>query len=149
MNHYSPKEMLEVMLSHLGISAEVAEEMRPSGPTLHILNEEASFLIGENGQTLEDFQYLLNRMLASEESEQTRISIDIAGYRLNEQVKFLEKVREIVETVRSTGEEIVLDPMNSYERMIVHNTFKADTGIETSSPSGPDRIKQITVRKIS
>ncbi len=149
MNHYSPKEMLEVMLSHLGISAEVVEEMRPSGPTLHIVDEDAAFLIGENGHTLEDLQYLLNRMLASEENEQTRVSVDIAGYRLNEQVRFLEKVREVVETVRTTGEEVVLDPMNSYERMIVHNTFKEDAEIETSSPSGPERTKQITVRKVS
>jgi spoIIIJ-associated protein len=148
MNHYSPKEMLEVMLSHLGISTEVVEEMRPSGPTLHILDEEVSYLIGENGQTLEDLQYLLNRMLASEESEQIRVSVDIAGYRLNEQLQFLEQVREKVETVRSTGEQVVLDPMNSYERMIVHNTFKQDPEIETSSPSGPDRMKQITVCKI-
>lgn len=149
MNHYSPKEMLEVMMSHLGISVEVVEEMRPSGPTLHIVNEEASYLIGDNGNTLEDLQYLLNRMLASEENEQVRVSVDIAGYRLNEQVRFLEKVRERVETVRTTGEELVLDPMNSYERMIVHNTFKEDAEIETTSPSGPERMKQITVRKVS
>jgi len=149
MNHYSPKEMLEVMLSHLGVSAEVLEEMRPSGPTLHITDEDASYLIGENGQTLEDLQYLLNRMLASEENEQARVSVDVASYRLNEQVRFLEKIREIVETVRTTGEEMVLDPMNSYERMMVHNSFKEDSEIETSSPSGPERTKQITIRKVS
>ncbi|MEM1159230.1 MAG: R3H domain-containing nucleic acid-binding protein [Verrucomicrobiota bacterium] len=149
MNHYSPKDMLEVMLSHLGISAEVVEEMRPSGPTLHIVDEEASFLIGENGHTLDDLQYLLNRMLVSEENEQTRVAVDIAGYRLNEQVRFLEKVREVVETVRTTGEEVVLDPMNSYERMMVHNAFKEDAEIQTSSPSGPERTKQITVRRVS
>lgn len=149
MNHYSPKEMLEVMLSHLGVAAEVVEESRPSGPTLHIIDEDAAFLIGDQGNTLEDLQYLLNRMLANEENEQTRVSIDIAGYRLNEQARFLEKVREVVETVRATGEEKVLEPMNSFERMMVHNTFKEDPEIETSSPSGPERMKQITVRKLN
>jgi spoIIIJ-associated protein len=149
MNHYTPKEMLELMLSHLGIQAEVAEEQRPSGLTLHILDEEASFLIGEDGQVLEDLQYLLNRMLVSEDMEQARVSIDIAGYRLNEQTRFLEKIRERVESVRQSGEEIILDPMNSYERMLVHNTFKDDPEIETSSPEGSERMKQIHVRKIS
>lgn len=149
MNHYTPKEMLELMLSHLGIQAEVVEEQRPSGLTLHILDEEASFLIGEDGQVLEDLQYLLNRMLVSEDMEQARVSIDIAGYRLNEQTRFLEKIRKRVESVRQTGEEIVLDPMNSYERMLVHNTFKEDPDIETSSPEGSERMKQIHVRKIS
>jgi len=149
MNHYTPKEMLELMLSHLGIQAEVVEEQRPSGLTLHILDEEASFLIGEDGQVLEDLQYLLNRMLVSEDMEQARVSIDIAGYRLNEQTRFLEKIRERVESVRQTGEEMVLEPMNSYERMLVHNTFKDDPEIETSSPEGSERMKQIHVRKIS
>lgn len=148
MNHYTPKEMLELMLSHLGVQSEVVEEQRPSGLTLHILDEDATFLIGEDGQVLEDLQYLLNRMLVSEDMEQARVSIDIAGYRLSEQTRFLESVREQVEQVRQSGEEITLDPMNSYERMLVHNTFKEDPEIETSSPEGPDRMKQIIVRKI-
>ena len=148
MNHYTPKEMLELMLSHLGIQAEVTEEQRPSGLTLHIIDEEASFLIGEDGMVLEDLQYLLNRMLVSEDMEQARVSIDIAGYRLNEQTRFLENIREQVEQVRESGEELTLDPMNSYERMLVHNTFKDDPEIETSSPSGADRMNQIIVRKV-
>lgn len=148
MNHYSPKEMLELMLSHLGLPAEVVEEQRPSGPTLHILDEDALFLVGSDGSGLEDLQYLLNRMIASEDmSEQSRISIDIAGHRLREQSAFLLSVAEQVNRVRTDGVEITLEPMNSYERMMVHNTYKSDPEIETTSPDGPERIKQITVRR--
>ncbi|MEM6823302.1 MAG: R3H domain-containing nucleic acid-binding protein [Verrucomicrobiota bacterium] len=149
MSHYSPKELLERMLSNLGISAEVQEEMRPSGPTLHILSDEASFLIGDEGQVLEDLQYLLNRMLMNDEMDQPRVSIDIAGHRLSFQRKFLEDIKVIVDRVKEEGGEVTLDPMNSYERMLVHNTYKDDPGVVTSSPEGPERIKQIIVRKAS
>ncbi|MGF1679112.1 MAG: protein jag [Candidatus Methylacidiphilales bacterium] len=147
MNHYSPKELLEVMLSHLGIIAEVTEETRPSGLTLHIIGNEARFLIGEDGELMEDLQYLLNRMVSIDEQDHQRIALDINSHRLNEQSRFLEEIKKTVEHVRTTGTEITLDPMNSFERMIVHNTYKNDPEIETSSPSGPDRIKQITVRR--
>jgi len=149
MTHYTPKEMLELMLSHLGINAEVKEEMRPSGLTLHIDDPAAAFLIGEDGQVLDDLQYLLNRMLISEDMEQSRVIIDVDSYRLKEQSRFLEEVRTVVNLVRTDGEERVLDPMNSFERMMVHNTFKDDPEIETWSPEGSERVKQITVRKRS
>jgi spoIIIJ-associated protein len=56
-------------------------------------------------------------------------------------------VRELAERVRITGRSLQLEPMNSYERRLVHNAFKDDPEVATWSPSDSARIKQITLLK--
>jgi len=149
MTYTSARETLELMLTHLGFTAEVQEESRQEGTALNILMESADWLIDEDLQTLDELQYLLNRVMSSEESDYPKIIVDVNGHRRKRQAEFLQNVIEEVDVVRESGEEKVLAPMNSFERMLVHNYFKEDPAIETSSPSGPERIKQITVRRVS
>jgi spoIIIJ-associated protein len=146
---YSPKETLELLLGHLGLVFEVREEQRPTGPTLHILTGEPGKLIGKNGKTLEDLQYLLNRILSNDddESHRDRITVDIENYRLNQYSGLLKKVAEKAELVKTTGEEVVLPPMNSFDRRIVHNHFTNDPLIMSVSEETDARMKSITLKK--
>jgi spoIIIJ-associated protein len=146
--HLSAKETLELMLNHLGLTAEVQEEQRSEGVALNILMENPGWLVSEDNHALDELQYLLNRVMLSEESDQPKIIVDVNHHRKVQQQEFLKSVIEDVETVRQSGDEMTLPPMNSFERMLVHNHFKEDPEIETTSPQGPDRIKQITVRRI-
>jgi spoIIIJ-associated protein len=148
MTHQSPRETLELMLHHLGITAIVTEEQRPCGPTLVVRSENVRPLIGPDGRVLDDLQYLLNRILVSEESEMPRVVLDFNGFREEQQRQLIEEVEREVEIVRREGGERVLRPMNSFERMMVHNTYKGDPVIRTTSPEGKERIKQITVRRV-
>ena len=59
----------------------------------------------------------------------------------------VQRVRELAERVRITGRSLQLEPMNSYERRLVHNAFKDDPEVATWSPSDSARIKQITLLK--
>jgi spoIIIJ-associated protein len=61
--------------------------------------------------------------------------------------RIVQRVRELAERVRVTGRSLQLEPMNSYERRIVHNAFKDDPDVATWSPSDSARIKQITLLK--
>ncbi len=146
--HLTAKETLELMLTHLELNAVVQEEERSEGIALNILIEEPGWLISEDNQILDELQYLLNRVMHREESDQPKIIVDVNNHRKILQKEFLHSILESVEAVRESGEEMLLPPMNSFERMLVHNHFKNDPEIETSSPSGPDRVKQITVRRI-
>lgn len=147
--HLNAKETLELMLTHLELNAMVQEEERSEGVALNILIEEPGWLIDDDNQVLDELQYLLNRVMLSEESDQPKIIVDVNNRRKIQQQEFLKGVIEAAETVRQSGEEMILPPMNSFERMLVHNHFKNDSEIETTSPEGPDRIKQITVRRTS
>jgi len=68
-------------------------------------------------------------------------------YRSMREDRIVQRVRGLAERVRATGRSLQLEPMNSYERRIVHNAFKDDPDVATWSPSDSARIKQITLLK--
>ena len=139
------RETLEMMLGHLGLVFEV-EETEPSGRhVLNIRSREAGRLIGRDGQILEDLQYLLNRILNRGEEGAANVIIDVEGYRQKEKQDFLGRIRELAEQVRRTGHPLVLAPMNSFDRRLVHQAFAEDPEIATQSEEGTARLKQVTL----
>ena len=139
------RETLELMLGHLGLVFEV-EEMEPAGRhVLNIHSREAGRLIGRDGQVLEDLQYLLNRILNRGEEGAANVIVDVEGYRQKEKQDFLGRVRELADQVRRTGLPLVLAPMNSFDRRLVHQAFADDPEIATQSEEGSARLKQITL----
>ena len=139
------RETLEMMLGHLGLVFEV-EETEPSGRhVLNIRSREAGRLIGRDGQILEDLQYLLNRILNRGEEGAANVIIDVEGYRQKEKQDFLGRVRELADQVRRTGRPLVLAPMNSFDRRLVHQAFADDPEIATQSEESTARLKQITL----
>jgi spoIIIJ-associated protein len=145
MSMQRARETLELMLGHLGLVFEV-EEMEPAGRhVLNIHSRESSRLIGRDGQTLEDLQYLLNRILNRNEEGAANVIVDVEGYRQKEKQDFLGRIRDQAEEVRRTGKPLVLAPMNSFDRRLVHQAFADDPEIGTQSEEGSARLKQVTL----
>jgi|SRR6516162_8701322 spoIIIJ-associated protein len=144
----TPKELLDDMLGFLGFVVQIEEMQNESGHlVLQIYTEESGRLIGRDGETLEAMQFLLNRLIQAKDKDAPKIMVDCEHYRSMREDKIVQRVRELAERVRATGRSLQLEPMNSYERRIVHNAFKDDPDIGTWSPSDQARIKQITLVK--
>ncbi len=144
----TPKELLDTMLGYLGFVAEIDETRSEGGNlTLQIYTEESARLIGHEGETLEAIQFLLNRLIQAKDRDAEKVIVDCEHYRSMREDKIVHRVREIAERVRISGRSLQLEPMNSYERRIVHNAFKDDPDVATWSPSDSARIKQITLLK--
>ena len=141
----TPREILQAMLEHLGYTFEIAEENRDGMMVLHVRTPAAARLIGRNGEALEDLQYLFNLLLLQKEESASRIIIDVDGYRLRERDELLDHVAEYAEEVRETGKPVQLFEMNAFERRLVHNAYKDDPDLQTISPPGDDRLKQMTL----
>jgi spoIIIJ-associated protein len=142
----SPKELLDTMLGYLGFVAEIDEQTNEAGnQVLQIYTEESRRLIGRDGETLEAIQFLLNRLIQTKDKDAVKITVDCEHYRSMREDRIVQRVRELAERVRITGRSLQLEPMNSYERRIVHNAFKDDPDVATWSPSDSARIKQITL----
>ncbi len=133
------------MLGHLGFVFEVEEVEQGGRPALNIHTREAGRLIGRDGHTLEDLQYLLNRILLRHDESAPNVIIDVEGYRQKEKQDFLGRIRELAEQVRHTGRPLALAPMNSFDRRLVHQAFAEDPDIATQSEEGTARLKQITL----
>jgi spoIIIJ-associated protein len=142
-----PKEILDTMLGHLGFVAEIQEFETESGLQLQIFTAEGERLIGPDGSTLEDLQFLLNRILQTQDRDAPRVQVDVAHWRAMRDDNLRQRIRQIADTVRQTGRATKLDPMNSYERRIVHNTLKDDPDVMSYSPNDDARIKRITIQK--
>src|SRR5438046_8604832 len=90
---------------------------------------------------------LLISILQTKNKDAQKFVVDCEIYRSMREDRIVQRVRELAERVRAIGRSLQLEPMNSYERRIVHNAFKDDPDIATWSPSDSVRIKQITLLK--
>lgn len=141
------RSILDTMLGYLGFTVTIEEDDGPDGPTLQILTEDADALIGRRGETLEDMQYLVNRILQRHIADAPRIRVDVEYYRSMREDKLVERVKHLADRVRATGQSAVLNPLNSYYRRIVHNVFVNDPDIVTVSQEGRQRFKRMTLKK--
>ena len=142
------KEILDDILGFLGFVVEIQESQNESGGTvLQIYTEESGRIIGRDGETLEALQFLVNRLLQAKDKDAPKVIVDCEHYRSMREDRIVQRVRGLAERVRATGRSLQLEPMNSYERRIVHNAFKDDPDVATWSPSDSARIKQITLLK--
>ena len=141
------KDILDTMLGYLGFICEIDEEPREGFLLLQVHTPEKERLIGRHGEVLEDVQFLLNRIIQARHPDEPRVQIDIEYYREMREDGIVLRARQIADLVRKTGRPFHLDPMNSYDRRIIHNAFKDDPDIITWSPPDEARIKRITLKK--
>ena len=142
----TPRELLDTMLGYLGFVVQIEETRNEGGNlVLQIYTEESRRLIGRDGATLDAIQFLLNRLLQAKDKDAPKVVVDCEHYRSMREDRIVQRVRELADRVRITGRSLQLEPMNSYERRLVHNAFKDDPEVATWSPSDSARIKQITL----
>lgn len=140
-----PRETLELMLGHLGFVFEIEETQAADHLVLNIRTRDPGRLVGRDGRTLDDLQYLLNRMMDRGEEGASRVIVDVEGHRQKEQLDFLAAIRDRAEQVRRTGAPETLPPMNAYERWTIHQAFKDDPDLRTRSIQGDGRHKQVII----
>ena len=143
----NPKELLDTMLGHLDFSFEIKEFPNDKGLTLQVYSPERERLLGRRGELLEDIQFLLNRMLQTQDKDAPRVVVDIEHWREMQDDTLVHRIRQIADVVRTSGRPYQLEPMNSYQRRIIHNAFKEDPDVMTWSPPDDARIKRITLKR--
>ncbi len=135
------------MLGLLGFICEIQESEDEYGVHLQIYSSEKERLLGHGGELLEDIQLLLNRVLQAKDKNARKVQVDIEHYRSMKEDALAQRVRQVAEVVRQTGRSYQLEPMNAYERRIVHNAFKDDPAVMTWSPPDDARVKRITLKR--
>lgn len=146
MSELTPREVLDTILGYLGFVFEIEEQERDGHLVLQILTHEADRLIGPRDQTLDDLQFLVNRVLQSRDQKAPRVVVDVDHHRTMRDDALVAKMRHLAEAVKSTGRPILTDPLNSYDRYVVHNAFKDDPDFATSSPPDDAKLKRITIK---
>jgi spoIIIJ-associated protein len=128
-----PKATLEKILTLLGFAATVEEHQMEDGLLLDVKTEDSGRLIGRQGQTLADLQYITNRLLFQQDPSAPKVMVDVSGYRAQARDALVKKAMEAAEKVRRWGDVVELEPLNAFDRRIIHQALRDDPGIETHS----------------
>ena len=128
-----PKATLQKLLELLGFSAAVEEHRLEEGLLLDVKTEDSGRLIGRQGQTLSDLQYIANRLLFQQDPSAPKIMVDVSGYRAQARDALVKKAKEAAEKVRRWGDVVELEPLSAFDRRIIHQALKDDPTIETHS----------------
>ena len=128
-----PKASLEKILNLLGFPATVEEHQMEDGLLLDVKTEDSGRLIGRQGQTLSDLQYITNRLLFQQDPSAPKVMVDVSGYRAQARQALVKKAMDAAEKVRRWGDVVELEPLNAFDRRISHQALKDDPSIETHS----------------
>jgi spoIIIJ-associated protein len=128
-----PKATLEKILELLGFAVTIEEHRMEDGLLLDVKTDDSGRLIGRQGQTLADLQYITNRLLFQQDPSAPKVMVDIGGYRAQAREFLLKKARDAAEKVRRWGDTVELEPLSAFDRRIVHQALKDDPNIETHS----------------
>src|SRR5437773_2010834 len=110
----NPKAILETMLNCLGFQAAVEEHQLEDGLLLDVKSEDAGRLIGRQGQTLSDLQYLVNRLIYQQDPALPKVTVDVAGYRASAREELVRKAKQAAEKVRRWGDIVEMEPMSAF-----------------------------------
>src|ERR1051325_2059679 len=127
------KTILEKVLELLGFTVTVEEHQMEDGLLLDVKTEDSGRLIGRQGQTLSDLQYITNRLLFQQDPSAPKVMVDVSGYRAQAREALVKKAKEAAEKVRRWGDVVELEPLSAFDRRIIHQALKDDPGIETHS----------------
>jgi spoIIIJ-associated protein len=111
---------------------------------IRIESESAAILIGKKGKNLDALQLLANVYAGKLGREDLRVIIDSENYRIRREESIVKMAYEVAEKVRRTRASVLLEPMNPFERRIVHTTLNDIVDIETKS-EGEGLYKQVRV----
>lgn len=110
--------------------------------------EDMGILIGKRGQTLDSLQYLTSLVVNKEQSDYVRVKLDTENYRKRRKETLENLSRNIAYKVRKTRKPVSLEPMNAYERRIIHSALQGNKYVETYSEGNePYRHVVVTVKK--
>jgi spoIIIJ-associated protein len=143
----TPREILDTLLGHLGFVMEIEESERDGHLILQIRTGDSRPLIGPRGETLESLQFLVNRILVSQDHAAPRVIVDVEFHRAMREDAFLARIRHLADAVRENGKPVETEPLNSYERRLIHDSYREDQQLETLSQQIEAKLKRITIRR--
>ena len=137
-------QFIDGVVEHMGYESKTTVTSRKGRKVnLDIASESSNIIIGRKGKNLDAIQVLANVYAGKLDSER-KIIIDSEGYRIRHEEQIIKNAYRTAQQVRKTGRSRLLEPMNPYERRLVHTALNDVTGIETKS-EGEGLYKQVRI----
>ena len=135
--------VFEGMQADVSISAKYDEKERELD--IDLSGDDMGILIGKRGQTLDSLQYLTSLVVNKGKSSYIRMKLDTEDYRRRRKETLENLARGIAYKVKKTRKPVVLEPMNPYERRIIHSALQGNKFVETIS-EGEEPYRHVVVK---
>jgi spoIIIJ-associated protein len=142
-------DYLEELLDIADLDGDIDIDVDHGRAAVEIVAEEGTEralrkLVGEDGEVLDALQELTRLAVQAKTGDRSRLMLDIAGYRAGRKTELVKVAEEAIAQVRSSGAEVSLEPMNPFERKVVHDAVAA-AGL-TSDSEGVEPARYVVVK---
>ena len=139
------RAFLTGLLEHMGVQAEIRISRRDNGGvSVELSGDNMGAIIGRRGETLDAIQHLTNYAVNKGNDKHMHISVDAEGYRSKREDALAASARKMAEKVLKYKRSMAFEPMNSYERHVIHTALQDVEGVTTSS-TGVEPNRRVVV----
>ena len=140
------EEFLNELFSKMGVSA-VSSSVEDDGTLkVNITGDSTGMLIGRRGETLDALQYITSLVVNRNSEKHMRVILDAENYRAKREETLKRLAERLANKVIKTGKRVALEPMNPYERRILHATLQSNPKVETFSEGEEPNRRVIIVK---
>lgn len=129
----TPRGILKTLLDEMGIECQIKSEVADGNIYLTVSTPNAGLLIGRRGRTLNSIQHIINCIVNRSSLVKRRVIVDAEQYRERREESLVNLARKLASRVKTTGQEIVVEPMNPQDRRIIHLALQDDEEVTTFS----------------
>lgn len=129
---------------HMDVAVDVNYDEEEKNMDINFSGEEMGVLIGKRGQTLDSLQYLVSLVVNKEAENYVRVKVDTEDYRQRRKETLENLAKNIAYKVKKTRRPVSLEPMNPYERRIIHSALQNDKYISTHS-EGEEPFRRVVI----
>lgn len=146
-NSEKAKEFLLSVFEKMNVEAEIIAEEDEDSILLKIKGDDIGIIIGRRGETLDSLQYLTSLVVNKSKEDYKRVVIDIENYRQKREETLVKLANRLADRVVKYKKNITLEPMNPYERRVIHSSLQNHKYVETYSVGEePNRKVIITLK---
>ena len=139
------EQFVKDTLKAMDMDVEITSSIDKDGALyVDMKGENMGILIGKRGQTLDSLQYLTNRVANKHQSGYVRVKLDTENYRARREETLKHLAKNIAHKVKRNRRPVILEPMNPYERRIIHSTLQSDPYVTTHS-EGEEPYRKVVV----
>ena len=141
---HAAREFLQEVIKAIGLDATFDFKFTEKQLNIMIHGKDIGILIGKRGQTLDSLQYLVNLVINKGTAPYVNVILDAENYRRKRKETLESLAHNLVKKAKATRKKVVLEPMTSYERRIIHAALQSERGIDTYS-EGDDPYRYVVI----
>ncbi len=138
------ESFLTDVLEKMDIEAEIESKVNKEQVRMNVSGEKMGLLIGKRGETLDALQYLVNLVVNKNTEKYTRVILDTENYRQRREETLKKLAFRLAKKASQTKQRIVLEPMNPYDRRIIHSALQNSKTVKTYS-EGKEPYRKIVI----